>query len=160
MESVGRKRMRSEEASFVPQSKYYINQQLIAARDEEKLREIHDKTMNLLFRGANNFHNNNANVNLMRSFYVIQKIRLVGNGTIAFEGDEKPSGFPVDRVESKCCKKAALINWECRNCNLVVCEFCAYSCFYCSELLCGACVTLFGCGTTDNPCCDQCKMFS
>lgn len=45
--------------------------------------------MNLLFRGANNFHNNNANVNLMRSLYVIQKIRLVGNGTIAFEGDEK-----------------------------------------------------------------------
>lgn len=95
-----RKRFRSTECAFVGQSKQYINQQLMDKNDAEIMKSIHsiyplkqlkknnfllnliygfsDKTVSLLFNGANKHYNENTAIDDHRTRF--KPIRLHGDG--------------------------------------------------------------------------------
>ncbi|XP_055904763.1 apoptosis regulatory protein Siva-like [Eupeodes corollae] len=159
METICRKRLRSDEYPYQLQSKMFINQQKIDRLNDEKMKRIHSKTISMLFRGAQNLENAEATKPLGIA-EISQLVTLSGSGNLVFASKEKPEGFPKEKLRSKCCAKEAFITGDCFNCNLGLCEFCAFSCIGCGQFLCGSCIMLFECGTNEQPICERCKMFN
>ncbi|XP_055383664.1 uncharacterized protein LOC129613567 isoform X2 [Condylostylus longicornis] len=124
-----RKRLNSDESYYILQSKVHVNQKILDLSDPKRMKEIYNKTRELLFRGAKDM-----NANLEKS-YDFMNIFLNGTGNIKYENAS-----------------------DCSNCNLCLCEHCGFSCVnLCGAVLCTTCITLFECGTFDEPICKQCK---
>ncbi|XP_055383662.1 uncharacterized protein LOC129613567 isoform X1 [Condylostylus longicornis] len=144
-----RKRLNSDESYYILQSKVHVNQKILDLSDPKRMKEIYNKTRELLFRGAKDM-----NANLEKS-YDFMNIFLNGTGNIKYE-----NGIKTLKIlkNSNCCNKISYIASDCSNCNLCLCEHCGFSCVnLCGAVLCTTCITLFECGTFDEPICKQCK---
>lgn len=99
-----------------------------------------DKTVGLLFEGAKNSSNNNRVYECKKERF--KNIRLDGDGNIIFlDGTIKPT-FD-EKIRCRSCGRNSLIQSECSNCNLNLCEYCGISCANCVEThLCKHCLQL------------------
>ncbi|XP_058829363.1 uncharacterized protein LOC131688830 [Topomyia yanbarensis] len=162
MNAVGcnRKRLRSndEGGHLILQRKKFINQQQMDQQDERKMRQVQEKTINMLFQGAKTF--NRLPPGVCQS-ECLAHVRLVGGGEIDFNMRNCPSWLEK-KADRKCriCDRLSLVHADCVNCNLELCEHCGISCNYCPEKICLNCVNIFNCQNSDVPCCERCKIFN
>ncbi|KAJ6645528.1 hypothetical protein Bhyg_00734 [Pseudolycoriella hygida] len=130
-----RKRTRSVDIDSQLQSKYFVNQRMVDLLDENRMKKIFDKTVNLLFEGAKN----NANVYEGEK---LKSVRLDGEGNVTYV-DGKGGGAGHVKKACSSCNKDSIVQTECSNCNLNLCEFCGVSCVNCLEAhVCKHCVHL------------------
>ncbi|XP_037936577.1 apoptosis regulatory protein Siva-like [Teleopsis dalmanni] len=161
MEAVGRKRIRSDESPFVLQSKMFINEKVLDNNSSERMKDIHNKTINMLFKAAREFNSNSLNNNIKQPPIPLWKqISLSGDGRIEFRNEVDPVDLPKHKKRATCCDRETLIQETCCNCStLTLCEECGYSCVECDKFLCRSCVCLFGCGDIERPICEKCAIF-
>lgn len=179
-----RTRSEDEENASGLQNKIWVNEKLVNKNDENKMKEIHEKTTKLLFNGAAaaaasataDKNNNNAdtengkNANISGSGAASTKTRpklceqyyLLGDGTIMLRDLRQDQENPhLEGRKSLCCQRQTLIHDTCTNCTMDLCEECGYSCNECFNFICRSCVTLFGnypAGIQDTFC-ERCQMF-
>ncbi|XP_065084038.1 uncharacterized protein LOC135706348 [Ochlerotatus camptorhynchus] len=158
-----RKRMRSDDGDggdgpFVMQRKMFINQLQVDRQNEQKMRQIEEKTMNMLFLGAKTSSQQRPGVCQREC---LKHVRLLGTGEYDFDIANCPAWMAkkADR-ECRICDRISLVHADCTNCNLELCEFCGISCHYCPEKICMNCVNIFNCRNSDVPCCERCKIFN
>nr|XP_029731199.1 uncharacterized protein LOC109399560 [Aedes albopictus]XP_029731200.1 uncharacterized protein LOC109399560 [Aedes albopictus]XP_029731201.1 uncharacterized protein LOC109399560 [Aedes albopictus] len=158
----GRKRARSEDDAdadcpFVMQRKMFVNQIQMDRRDERKMRQIEEKTVNMLFLGAKTSSRQQG----VCQRECLRHVRLLGAGEYDFDLANCPQwmGKKADR-KCRICDRQSVVHADCTNCNLELCEFCWISCHYCPEKICMNCVNLFNCQNSDVPCCERCKIFN
>lgn len=162
-----RKRNRSVDADVRTQSKYFVNQRMMDSLDQKYMKTIFgkyntafnasngmgniryvnvhlfihcaDKTVGLLFEGAkNNSNNNNRTVECKKE--KLKTVRLDGEGNVSFTDG---SAGNSDKIRCSSCDRDSLIQAECSNCNLCLCEYCGVSCANCLEAhICKHCVQL------------------
>ncbi|EDS33612.1 conserved hypothetical protein [Culex quinquefasciatus] len=155
-----RKRLRSDDGEgghLVLQRKMFINQQRMDQQDERKMKQIQDKTINMLFMGAKNNRQRPA----VCQRECLRHVRLLGAGEYDFDAHSCPS-WMEKKPDRKCriCDRQSAVHAECTNCNLELCEYCGVSCQHCPEKICMNCVNIFNCQTSNVPCCERCKIFN
>ncbi|TMW50371.1 hypothetical protein DOY81_004556 [Sarcophaga bullata] len=159
MNSVSLKRTRSEEPPYTMQSKMFVNEKIVDAHDDNKMKEIHDKTKKLLFQAARSIdHNTENNKKVPLSRLVV----LLGNGVIepTRDADEYDEEFMWIKDKAECCQRETYVQSDCTNCQKPLCEECGFSCQECGNFICNSCVTVFGCGNPDHPICEKCSLFT
>ncbi|XP_055628060.1 uncharacterized protein LOC129769678 [Toxorhynchites rutilus septentrionalis] len=153
-----RKRLRSDDGGdYHVQRKMFVNQQLVDRQDEQKMKQIHAKTINMLFMGSRK-----ADAKpLLCQRECLKHVRLLGGGEYDFDINNCPA-WVEKKADRKCriCDRQSLVHADCINCNLELCEFCGISCNYCPEKICMNCVNIFNCRSSDVPCCERCKIFN
>ncbi|XP_055600241.1 uncharacterized protein LOC129749327 [Uranotaenia lowii] len=156
-----RKRLRSadgeEDGPFALQRKMFISQQRIDQQDQRKMRQIEQKTLNMLFLGAKT----NQKLTQTCQRECLRHVRLLGGGECQFDTHSCPAWIEK-QPDRKCrvCDRMSLVHAECTNCNLELCEHCGISCGHCPDKICMSCVNLFNCQNMDIPCCERCKIFN
>ncbi|XP_058466656.1 uncharacterized protein LOC131439538 [Malaya genurostris] len=157
--SCNRKRLRSDDdgGALVLQRKMFINQQRMDQQDERKMKQIQDKTLNMLFRGSK-IHRLPPEVCQTEC---LAHVRLIGGGEIDFDLRNCPSWLER-KTDRKCriCDRLSLVHADCINCNLELCEHCGISCNFCPDKICLNCVNIFNCQNAELPCCERCKIFN
>ncbi|KAI9588939.1 apoptosis regulatory protein Siva-like [Glossina fuscipes] len=161
MEKISLKRNRSEDALYGLQAKMYINDKIMNSHDDNKMKQIHDRTTKLLFQAARSFNSNRTSENSKKA-QPWKLVNLSGNGVIEMvRGIEDLSDeFLWVKRKAKCCDRETYVQSECCNCHKALCEGCGYSCNDCGIFLCNLCVEIFGCGTSDRPICEKCSLFA
>ncbi|XP_055535006.1 uncharacterized protein LOC129724288 isoform X2 [Wyeomyia smithii] len=154
-----RKRMRSDDDCGVAlQRKMFIDQHRMDQQDENKMKRIQEKTINMLFQGAKISHQQAPGT---CAGACLRHVRLLGGGETDFDFHQCPSWIEK-KPDRKCriCDRLSMVHADCVNCNLELCEYCGFSCSYCPEKICMNCVNLFNCQNSDVPCCERCKIFN
>lgn len=157
-----RKRNRSVDNDIPARSKYFVNQRMVDSLDQKYMKKIFgnlkklwsseegkqnikfnsfaDKTVGLLFEGAKNNSNNNRVYECKKEKF--KNIRLDGDGNIIFLNGA-PTSKSDDKIRCASCGRDSLIQSECSDCNLHLCEYCGVSCANCMEAhLCKHCLQL------------------
>lgn len=101
--------------------------------DEQKMRKIHQKTLQLLFEGVKHMSDKFLNYNKI--------LRLSGNGQIKLLPGYEKVKLPQE-AENMCrnCNDYSRISGNCSNCPRDLCELCGISCEKCDEFICVTCV--------------------
>ncbi|XP_022227511.2 apoptosis regulatory protein Siva-like [Drosophila obscura] len=164
------------------QSKVFVTQKISDASDPEKMKQIHEKTRQMLFAGAaavaagaaapnavasaspDNGASTNAAAGATNAPPMDQSrlYGLTGNGGILIRSMANDVVNPrLERRRSRCCQRLTLIHDHCANCTDDLCEECGYSCRECSTFICRACVTVFGNHPDEatDPLCERCQMY-
>ncbi|XP_013117059.2 apoptosis regulatory protein Siva [Stomoxys calcitrans] len=164
MERACLKRMRSEEDSspFVLQRKMHVNEKIMDSRDNNKMKQIHAKTTQMLFQAARSVSNNNIQPDRNKKSPLYRLVVLYGNGQIepAKGAEEQDDEFLWVRRKAKCCNRDTYVQSNCINCQNNLCEECGYSCTECGAFVCNSCISLFGTGNVDQPLCEKCSLFA
>ncbi|KAM7347910.1 apoptosis regulatory protein Siva-like [Cochliomyia hominivorax] len=162
MERVNLKRMRSEESPYTLQNKMHVNEKIVDSHDSNKMKQIHDKTTQLLFQAARSMSNNNVQPNCNKKTHVSSLVVIFGNGQVesASGADELEEEFLWIKQKAKCCNRETYVQSDCTNCQQPLCEECGYSCVECGLFVCNTCVTVFGSGDADRPICEKCSLFA
>ncbi|KAH8272293.1 hypothetical protein KR044_012202, partial [Drosophila immigrans] len=170
MEGKPLKRMRSEEDECnnnVTQTKVWVNEKIIDARDPDKMKAVHEKTTKMLFQAAANIgptnpkNTNNNTQSERRQLQPYEQYQLIGDGNIILRDMNPDATNPeLARHMSKCCRRPTFIRAACANCTFDLCEECGYSCVECQQFICRTCVTLFGNHPeeAERPMCERCQM--
>lgn len=153
-----RKRKHSTEASFLPQLKCYVDDNIQNRQSEKKMQEIYgrwlgkgssgnhfpsccssslDRTVNLLFKGAQEKQakqlvDKNAKFREIKT----QEADFVNGGKMPDWFTEAPV------LVCNTCMSNSKLSVDCLNCNMSICERCAYECSSCRDPLCHSCVNL------------------
>ncbi|KAH8245219.1 hypothetical protein KR032_006703 [Drosophila birchii] len=132
------------------QRKVWVSQRMSDARDPAKMREVHERTTKMLFKGAAAASQEKAGVAAAparggeaAATTLHEQYQLLGDGTILVR-DMRPDAVnpSLERRKSRCCQRRTLIHGSCINCTMDLCEECGYSCTECSQFICRSCVTV------------------
>ncbi|SPP89273.1 uncharacterized protein LOC117590830 [Drosophila guanche] len=132
------------------QSKVLVTQKISDKSNQEKMKQIHEKTPD---DGA---------IIIAPPPEQFRLYGLTGNGGITIRNLANDVINPgLERRRSRCCHRLTLIHDRCGNCTDDLCEECGYSCSECSTFICRACVTVFGSDPeeADDPLCERCQMY-
>ncbi|XP_033172067.1 uncharacterized protein LOC117148662 [Drosophila mauritiana] len=150
------------------QRKVFVNQKMSDSRDPRKMKEVHEKTIKMLFDGAAG-NGQGTGQNALNPLgqgqeepALCEQYYLLGDGSIVLRNLRTDLSNPrMECHKSRCCQRQTLIHDICVNCVMDLCEECGYSCGECSRFICRSCVTLFGnqVEKEKDPLCEHCQMF-
>ncbi|KAJ9575853.1 hypothetical protein L9F63_007311, partial [Diploptera punctata] len=123
---------------LIPQQKIHISEKEIEHGDTKKI--IYDKTLKMLFKGAQNHSNSAPCVTL----HEVPKISRVNYKQLMLDNhcNLRPGGSirPVHKsVCSSCVKSKSEMNTSCGFCDVPLCVDCCVKCRNCSDEFCRSC---------------------